>query len=107
MSFESDKSDSCFTQGARRRRLNRAISLLPAGKKKTLVVFPPDFLRSAPQRLPASTSEAGIPLQSAAGEVPSRVDIPVVIPKDRARSFRIIFTLTVVSCIMPKVVQMI
>lgn len=33
MSFESDKSGSCFTQGVWRRRFNGAISLFPAKKK--------------------------------------------------------------------------
>lgn len=43
MSFESDKSDSCFTQGVRCRCLNRAISLFPAEQTpampRPLVVF--------------------------------------------------------------------
>lgn len=48
------------------------------------MVFLPDFLHPVLQRLSAFPSEARILLHSAVGKVPSQVDIPVMVPTDRA-----------------------
>lgn len=112
MSFESDKSDSCFTQGVRRRCLNRAISLFPAEQTPAMpclvVVFSGWLFLCAALQTPRSAIRwgregAGVRAGSNRRNVirKPRVDISVANPKDRPHSSHILFMSPVVSCIMP------
>lgn len=117
MSFESDKSDSCFTQGVRRRCLNRAISLFPAEQTPAMpclvVVFSGWLFPVRRAANPSFRYKVGVVVVVVGGGGvragsnrrnvvrKPRVDIPVANPKDRPRSSCILFMSPVVSCIMP------
>lgn len=61
------------------------------------MVFLPDFLHPVPQRLPAFPLETGILCRV---QQDSEVDIPVVVPKDRADTypFHVTHVVPMVSC---------
>ena len=90
MSFESDKSDSYFTQGVRCRCFNRAIGLFPAEKTEGTGgamsffgwFFPADSMRAAVQNL-CSTMKRIERDSATVCCKKARVDTLVANPKDR------------------------